>query len=257
MPLLGLPEPIGWRGGRTFLAAAIVVSLLMAAFFIALGVAALLRGSYLTAVVTLGAALSLLPIVLALLLAAAGRTELNTTSDATGFTLWPDRRFSILTITGVVLFLPGGVALAVLAPVGAIDIAEINWMRTALPVGAAFAVISIVTALIAGWRRGEVGHLKLTPAMIENADIVKTRTWEWDDIVDVADHAQSRKARRAVVLRVQDGHEEIITIADIYVPTGVPLYWMIRHYWKHPEDRMELVDSRALERLREGRFALD
>jgi len=234
-----------------------VVSLLMAAFFIALGVAALLRGSYLTAVVTLGAALSLLPIVLALLLAAAGRTELNTTSDATGFTLWPDRRFSILTITGVVLFLPGGVALAVLAPVGAIDIAEITWMRTALPVGAAFAVISIVTALIAGWRRGEVGHLKLTPAMIENADIVKTRTWEWDDIVDVADHAQSRKARRAVVLRVQDGHEEIITIADIYVPTGVPLYWMIRHYWKHPEDRMELVDSRALERLREGRFALD
>ena len=257
MPLLGLPEPVGWRRGRAFLIAAIMASLLVAVFLVSLGGAALLRGSYPTAVVTLSAALSLLPIVLALFLAAVGRTELNTTSDATGLTFWPDRRFSILAITGCVLFLPCGVALAVLAPFGAIDIAEITWMRTALPVGAAFAVISIVSALIAGWRRGEVGHLKLTPSMIENADVVRTRMWEWDDIVEVADHAQSRKARRAVVLRVRDGHEEIITIADIYVPTGVPLYWMIRHYWKHPEDRMELVDSRAAERFRDGRFSLD
>ncbi|MCH9731544.1 MAG: hypothetical protein K0U84_18035, partial [Actinomycetia bacterium] len=91
---------------------------------------------------------------------------------------------------------------------------------------------------------------------IENADILATRMFEWDDVVDVADHAESRKAQRAVVLRLRDGHEEIISFANIYVPRGVALYWLVRHYWRHPEDRMELADSRAAERLRDGRFDL-
>ena len=59
-----------------------------------------------------------------------------------------------------------------------------------------------------------------------------------------------------MVLRLRDGKEEIISVADIYVPGGVALYWLVRHYWRHPEDRTELVDTRAKERLRDGRFDL-
>lgn len=55
---------------------------------------------------------------------------------------------------------------------------------------------------------------------------------------------------------MKDGHEEIISVADIYLPRGAALYWLVRHYWKHPEDRMELVDDRAAKRLRDGRFDL-
>lgn len=90
--------------------------------------------------------------------------------------------------------------------------------------------------------------------MIETVDILTKRVCEWDDVIDVVDHAESRKTRRAVVLRLRDGSEEVIDIADIYLPRGAALYWLVRHYWRHPEDRMELVDSRAPGRLHDGRF---
>jgi hypothetical protein len=117
-----------------------------------------------------------------------------------------------------------------------------------------------VSAVVAGVRRGGVGHLKFTPAMVEIADVLKTRVLEWDDIIDVKDHSESKdgkKAGRSVVLCLRDGSEQVIGGLNLYVPTGVALYWMVRHYWKHPEDRMELVDTRAAERFRDGRFALD
>jgi hypothetical protein len=31
---------------------------------------------------------------------------------------------------------------------------------------------------------------------------------------------------------------------------------MVRHYWRHADDRVELTDARALQRLDEGRFDL-
>lgn len=257
MSVLELPEPSGWRGGRTFLVVAVVLSFAVAVAFAYLGVAAATRGNYLTTAVTFGWAIFLLIFLAAISLVGLGRTTLQTTSDATGFTVWPDRRFSILMLAGVVVFIPSGLIFTVFAPFGAIEIANTRILQAILPVAAGFAVCMGITGLIAAWRRGGVGHVKLTPAMIENADILTTRVFEWDDVVDVADHAESRKARRAVVLRMRDGREEIISVADIYVPRGVALYWLVRHYWKHPDDRMELVDTRATERFREGRFALD
>jgi hypothetical protein len=59
------------------------------------------------------------------------------------------------------------------------------------------------------------------------------------------------------VLSLQDGTEEIIEGADLYVPRGAALYWMVRHYWRHSDGRAELTDGRAVDRLREERFELD
>ncbi len=58
------------------------------------------------------------------------------------------------------------------------------------------------------------------------------------------------------MLCLRDGSEKVIGGLNNYVPTGVALYWLVRHYWKHPEDRIELVDTRAAERLRDGHFDL-
>lgn len=133
-------------------------------------------------------------------------------------------------------------------------------MQIFFPLG--FAALALVAAmgLVAGARRGGVGYLKFTPAMVEIADVVKARVLEWDDIVDVKDHSDTKdgkKAGRSVVLCLRDGREEVVGGLNLYVPTGVPLYWMVRHYWKHPEDRMELVDNRVAQRFRDGHFALD
>ena len=116
-------------------------------------------------------------------------------------------------------------------------------LQTIGTIGATFIVLTAISGLVMSWHRGGVGHVKLTPAIVENADILATRRFEWDDVVDVTDHADSQSSRRAVVLRLRNGHEEIVHFANVYVPHGVALYWMVRHYWRHPEDRMEMVDS--------------
>jgi UDP-N-acetyl-D-mannosaminuronic acid transferase (WecB/TagA/CpsF family) len=73
--------------------------------------------------------------------------------------------------------------------------------------------------------------------------------------VAVDDHSETnKKTRKAIVLRIEDGTEKTIDGADFYVPNGIGLYWMVRHYWRHPDDRVELTDDRALRRLEEGRF---
>ncbi|WP_264027896.1 hypothetical protein [Mycolicibacterium pyrenivorans] len=221
-----------------------------------LGVAAATRGNYLTTAVTAGWAAFLLTFIAAMLLVALGRTTARTTSDATGFTIWPDRRFTLVMLIGIAAVIPSCALFTVFAPFGAIEFANARMSQTLWPVATGFLVFIGIGGLITAWRRGGIGHVKLTPALIENADILKIRVFEWDDVVDVADHAESRRARRAVVLRMKDGHEEIISVADIYLPRGAALYWLVRHYWKHPEDRMELVDDRAAKRLRDGRFDL-
>lgn len=256
MSVLELPDPAGWRGGQRFVAVAIVATAGVVTFYAYLGVAAATRGKYLTTAVTIGWAAFLLSFIAAMLLVALGRTTARTTSDATGFTIRPDRRFSAVMLIGIAAVIPSCALFTVFAPFGAIEFANTRLSQTIWPVATGFLVFIGISGLITAWRRGGIGHVMLTPAMIENADILKIRVFEWDDVVDVADHAESRRARRAVVLRMKDGHEEIISVTDIYLPRGAALYWLVRHYWKHPEDRMELVDDRAAKRLRDGRFDL-
>jgi hypothetical protein len=119
------------------------------------------------------------------------------------------------------------------------------------------AVVVAVLTLISAWRRGGAGHLKLTPVGIDDANVAFTKSVDWDDVVNVTDSAETKRTRKPVVLCLQDGSEGIIGGADIYVPRGAALYWMVRHYWRNPHERPELTDGQALDRLREGRFELD
>jgi hypothetical protein len=255
--VLNLPEPGNWaKSGR--LPLWVQLGLLAAlSYLIVQGILAAARGSYLTAVLWFGTFALPVFMAFALLLAAVGKTRPRTTVDATGFTVWPDKRFSILYFTALAVMAPSGTLFAILLPRGMIDIPMSRGMQIFSPGFVVAAVVLAVIGLLAGVRRGGVGHLRFTPAMVEIADVLKTRVLEWDDIIDVKDHSETKKAGRSVVLCLRDGSEKVIGGLNLYVPTGVPLYWMVRHYWKHPEDRMELVDTRAAERFRDGRFALD
>ncbi|MDQ2638198.1 MAG: hypothetical protein M3Y83_15120 [Actinomycetota bacterium] len=228
-------------------------------YFIVRGTLAAVRGNYLTTILVFG--MSSFPVLLmvALTLAAAGKTRMRTTSDATGLTVWPDKRFSALTLTGVTLLAPTSALFAYLMPRGVIDIPMSRGMQIFYPPMFMAASVIAVGGLVAVVRHGGLGHLKFTPAMIDIVDARRTRTLEWDDIVDVTDHSESKEGKsagRSAVLCLRDGSERVIGNLSLYVPTGVPLYWLVRHYWRHPEDRLELVDGRAAERLRDGRFDL-
>lgn len=257
MSELNLPEPANWaKAGKRTVWAGLVVSVGIV-YFVVRGILAGLRGNYLTTLLIFGFVTFPVLMMAALLLAAAGKTQTRTSSDATGFTVRPDKRFSMLYLTGLAAFSPSALLLAFFIPRGVIDIPMSRGLQIFSPVLFVAAALFAVIGLISRVRRGGVGYLKFSPAMIEIADVIKTRAVEWDDIVDIKDHSEAKggdKAGRSVVLCLRDGSEKAIGGLSLYVPTGVPLYWLVWHYWRHPEDRTELVDSRAPERLRDGRF---
>lgn len=259
MSELNLPDPANWaKAGKHAVWAGFVVSVGMV-YFVVRGILAGLRGNYLTTVLILGFITFPVLMTAALLLAAAGKTQTRTSSDASGFTVRPDKRFSMLYLTGLAAFGPSALLLAFFIPRGAIDIPMSRGLQIFSPVLFMAAAVFAVIGIISWVRRGGVGYLKFSPATIEIADVIKTRAVEWDDIVDIKDHSETKdgkKAGRSVVLCLRDGSEKAIGGLSLYVPTGVPLYWMVRHYWRHPEDRAELMDSRAPKRLHDGRFDL-
>ncbi|TFV61495.1 hypothetical protein E4P42_00935 [Mycobacterium sp. PS03-16] len=146
-------------------------------------------------------------------------------------------------------------AIAIALPLGALDISMSGGMRLFSPIVAGFAALVGIVGLVRGWRRGGIGYVDFTADGIDIANIAYTESVDWDDIADVRDTAQSKKTRKAIVLVLRDGDEKVIDGADIYLPGGAGLYWMVRHYWQLPENRPELNDGRALKRLREGRFS--
>jgi hypothetical protein len=196
--------------------------------------------------------------VAALLLVSLGRTSLRAETDSDGTILRPDRRFSTLMIVGFATVVPSGLVFIIYAPTGGLDIPMSRGYQIFSPIVMALAVVAAVMGLVSVVRRGGIGYLKLTPEGIDVANIISTKYVDWDDVVDVKDNTDTkRRTRKAIVFCLQDGSEEIVDGADFYVPNGIALYWMVRHYWRHPDDRSELTDGRALERLGGERFALD
>ncbi|HJT95768.1 MAG TPA: hypothetical protein VJ777_28145, partial [Mycobacterium sp.] len=102
--------------------------------------------------------------------------------------------------------------------------------------------------------RRRTGYLRLAPHGIESADIRHTRNASWDDITDITDEAPKKTSHQPIVFGTRDAKPIVVNNASGYAPNGAALYWMIRHYWKHPENRDELADGRALERLRNEQF---
>jgi hypothetical protein len=186
-----------------------------------------------------------------------GSTSLRTEHDQSGTTFCPDRRFSTLVVASLMLVTLGMGMIAVALPLGALDVPMSAGMRTFSPFVAGFGALVGAVGLAVGWRRGGIGYVHLGLEGIEIANIAYTESVDWQDITDVRDTAETKKTRRAVVLVLRDGHEKLIDGADIYVPGGAALYWMVRHYWRSPGDRAELTDGSAVTRIRRGDFAAD
>ena len=116
----------------------------------------------------------------------------------------------------------------------------------------ALLVLSI-TGLAALLRSREPGYLRVGVDGVEHADMFRTRTVRWEDVVDVIDKADKR-ARNPVVFVMKNAGQVVIPNADRFGSSGPALFWMVRHYWQHPEARDELQDGRALDRLRNDDF---
>jgi hypothetical protein len=219
------------------------------------GIQATLHGNYLTTVVVLGWAA---PIVLALVgigWASVSPAPLRASVDSTGTKFRSDIRILILMLVGGLLFIPGAVLYVIFVPQGQIDLPMSRGFQIFSPILMVCALSIVVRGFLSAIRRRGAGFLRLSSSGIENANVKVTTFTAWNDVVGLTDSA-GKRTHKVLALRLADGREETIEGLKGYAPGG-GLYWMIRHYWLHPDDRVELVDGRALERLSAGRFDVD
>jgi hypothetical protein len=221
---------------------------------IAWGLVVARRGEIVTTVALLGIAGFPITTIIALRAVASGRTTLVAHHDSTGTTFRADRLYAASFYIGCLAMIIGGTVFVIYAPRGELALPMSRGWQIFSPVLIAVGVVVAVWGLISAWRRGGVGYVKLTGTGLDIANIVATKTVRWGDIVEVKDSAESRRTRRALVLVLRDGTEQVIDGTDFYVPHGANLYWMVRHYWRRPDERAELTNARALERLRAGQF---
>lgn len=255
MSILTPPEPANWPVGRRRLmglSLGLGVFIGLGVFF---GTRNLLRGDHLAAFVVYGIQVPPLLVLVGLRLVARGRTTLRASHDSTGTKLKPDRTFSALMLVAVGAVIPVGIVFVRYTLTGDLDMFTSRQGRVGALILMTSATTGAVAGLLSAVARG-VGYVKLTAKGFDVANIAFTKSHSWADVVDVADWTETKKTRKAIVFRLRDGSEAIIDGADFYVPKGAGLYWMVRHYWRHPDDRTELVDGRALDRLRDGRFDL-
>lgn len=99
------------------------------------------------------------------------------------------------------------------------------------------------------------GHFRLTPTGIENSELFRISSATWDDVTAITPTAPQKPRRDPFSFYVKDTERPmVVNNASGYATNGAALYWMVRHYWLHPENRGELADGRALERLRTEDF---
>jgi hypothetical protein len=125
------------------------------------------------------------------------------------------------------------------------------------PILIGLAVAVAVWGLTSLLRRRTTGYVRLTPRGFELANLVLTQEGTWDDVVDITDEYLDKQARHHTVFVMKEGKPKVLKNTSGFVPSGAALYWMIRHYWKHPEDRGELTDGIAIERLRKEQFVAE
>jgi hypothetical protein len=123
------------------------------------------------------------------------------------------------------------------------------------------AVCAAYLAVIAK-NRG-VGYLRLTPDGFVLAEAFWTSTGRWSDVIAVTNAAPVRPygmgpfktelresyAQCSITVELANGRTAALSNAENYATDGNALRELVRFYWQHPEQRIELSDGRALERL--------
>lgn len=227
-----------------------------AVLFLVWGIHVLVRHEYLTTIVMLGGAVFCVALVTALLIIRSNHATWRGQFDATGSLFRPDRTVDVLYQAGGVGALVAMALYAVGAPLGRVDVPTPAGMRGYFPFICAAGAISGAAGLVKTRARGGVSYLRLSPNGFEMAQGFSATPVGWDTVKDVSDRYPrgSIPARGTIVVTTSDGRTRTLA-ADSYTPGGQALRELVRFYWQHPDVRAELTDGRALERLRQERFA--
>jgi hypothetical protein len=215
-----------------------------------LAVRSLVRGEYPTAVVALGGSAFCYGLITPLAKVVRGRQAPRVEVDDAGTTFRPDRGIDIPIQVSLVGAVIASALIAVIAPLGKLDIAVPPFMRYSLPFMGAVIVAMGAPMLWRNVSRGSTKYLRMTPDGFELSQGLRSHSGDWEQVQDVTDEAPGQQAPTpgAVVFVMSDDTAPTIA-AGAMTPDGTAMRNLVRFYWEHPESRGELTDGQALKRL--------
>jgi hypothetical protein len=142
------------------------------------------------------------------------------------------------------------ILIAVLAPLGRLDLPVPTQGRLAIPVMAGAVAVAGLPFAIAFLRRGSTKYLRLAPDGFEIAEGIRQQAGDWVNVVDVSNAAPEKPPVTvgSIVLLMSDGRVHSFAAGGC-TPDGTALRDLVRYYWQRSEDRAELADGRAVKRL--------
>ena len=191
------------------------------------------------------------------------RKQSMATATAQGSTLYPNRSRQKVLALGLGALSAAGIVYALLFLSG-VDVPPLvsshrqgSSTGSLTHVDATFAgVVGLVlgASIIHGWWRSRDYYLNLNPAGF-HANERPVKAGRWEDVVDILDYLPStgsslrQKPLTPIVFVMRDGSSQVLLDGAWYSNKGYAMFWMVRNYWLHPEERGELLNGVALERL--------
>jgi hypothetical protein len=218
-------------------------------------VRSVMRGQYLSAVAALGACAFCYGLIFPLAKAVRGTVTPRVEVDDAGTTFWPDRGIDIPVQVSLLGLVVAGALIALLAPLGMLDIPVPPFMRYSLPFMGAVIVVTGAPMLWRNVSRRSTKYLRLTPQGFELSEGLRSASGDWAQIEDITDQVPGRQAPSpggAIVFVMSDDSAPTIA-AGAMTPDGSALRELVQFYWQHPDSRGELTDGQALKRLANAR----
>lgn len=213
------------------------------------------RGEYLTAVAALGASAFCFGLIIPLVKVVRGKVTARGAFDGAGTTIRPDRGIDLPVQVSLLGLIVASAIIAVLAPLGKLDIPVPPFMRLPLPFVSAVIVVTGGPMLWRNLRRGSTRYLRLTPDGFEVVQGWRSASGDWEQVEDVTDEVPGQQAPTpGAVVFVMSDESAPTSAAQSMTPDGSAIRELVRFYWTHPESRDELTDGRALNGSRRFRL---
>jgi hypothetical protein len=256
LPDVDLPKPRRWRNGTAVLVFAILLFGTTGIAALVIAVKAIAVGDLLTTAVVLGSAVFCMCASLIGIRILFMKPTLRASFDGDGTTLRADLPSLVLGFVALGAAIPTGILYCIYVPQGRVDIPLSAGDRVFSPYLIALLVLIALWGFVSLATRREAGHFTLSTDGYEIVTLgVRAVRGAWDAVVDIG--SVHKKTRRPIVFVLRDGRADVLRNASGFAPNGAAVYWMVRHYWLQPEDRSELTDGRALERLKAQRFEVN
>jgi hypothetical protein len=207
------------------------------------------RAEYLSAVVALGFAVFTLGLVAMMATVASRKVTPRVTCDEAGIMVRPDRRVDGLLMASTIGAFLAMAVYAVFAPLDVLDIRVPRGDQRYFVISCAAGVLVSICSLRQIIAHRGTSYLRMTADRLETGNTMSTVERGWDEVTDIADRPRNgRKPSGTTYITSHDGRTRVLP-SDWYTPGGHGLRELVRFYWQHPEDREELIDGRAVERL--------